>query len=101
MANNIEITVKINAKDTLTATLRKPLFNEYRYATMELQKQPGFLDQISCGSSLVQHCWVEGDQKLKTGDVSQDPEIATAYVSLCMDAYNELYKAFDSEIKKK
>lgn len=101
MAIMIEFIIKISSKKTLKATLRKPLFNEYRFATMELQKVPGTIDQLAAGSSLIQHCWVEGDEILKNGDTSKDPEIATAYASLCLDVYNELYSAFGIEIKKK
>lgn len=97
----VEFTVKINKNKSLKAELREPLFNDYRYATMELQKQPGYLDKLACGSAIVQHCWQGGDEELKNGDESKDNVIATAYSSLCIDVYNELYTAFEIEVKKK
>ena len=97
----VEFTVKVSEKEELKATLRRPLFSEYRFATMEYGKTAGYPDKLACGSSLVQHCWEDGDEKLKNGDTSKDPDIATAYASLCMDVYHELYIAFDIEVKKK
>lgn len=96
-----EFEIKITDKKTLKAVLREPLFKEYRFATMELTKTPGYIDKLACGSSIIQHCWEDGDEVLKQGDESKDPEIATAYSSLCIDVYNELYKGFEIEIKKK
>jgi hypothetical protein len=97
----IEFVVKLGDKKELKATLREPLFNEYRFASIELSKVPGHIDKIAAGSSLVQHCWVEGDETLKNGDESKDSEISRAYVSLCIDVYKELYTGFAVEIKKK
>jgi hypothetical protein len=97
----IEFAIKVSKDKELKAVLREPLFNEYRFATIELMKVPGHIDKLACGSSLIQHCWQDGDESLKNGDESKNPEIATAYASLCIDVYQELYIAFDIEVKKK
>jgi|LWDU01.1.fsa_nt_gi hypothetical protein len=97
----IEFTINIDDKRTLKAGLRQPLFNDYRYAMMELHKVESFVDTLAAGSSLIQHCWVEGDESLKTGNISEDPVIATAYASLCNQVYTELYIGFAIEVKKK
>lgn len=93
--------IEISKDKVLIAELREPLFREYRFATMELLKTPGYTDQLACGSSLVQHCWVGGDEKLKKGDESEDPEIAKAYTALALEVYLQVYAKVNADVKKK
>lgn len=95
----MEFTVTINNKEC-KAELREPLFNDYRMASMAANFN-GVYDRLGAGSSLIQHCWVSGDESLKKGDESKDPEIAKAYTALALDVYNEIYTELDIEIKKK
>lgn len=96
-----EFTIKINEEKELKAVLNEPLFEQYRFASMELIKMPGYVDKLAAGSSLVQHCWKEGPEELKAGDESKDADIAKAYASLCMDVYNEIFTGFEINVKKK
>jgi hypothetical protein len=99
MSNTITITIKSSEKE-YKVTLRKPLFNEYRMASIMLQTQDGHVDKLGCGSSLVQHCWEKGDEELKKGDETKNPDLATAYASLCIEAYDSLYTGFETDVKK-
>lgn len=96
-----KFSIKISKEKTLDCELRDPLFRDFRFASMELNSTAGRIDKLAAGSSLIQHCWVTGDDELKNGDESKDPQIAMAYTSLCIDVYNELYKGYEVEVKKK
>lgn len=79
--------------------LRRPLFIDFRMASQAYNNGDG--DLLAAGSSLVQYCWVKGDEKIKNGDESKDAEIANIYTALCLEAYHSLFKIYKSEIKKK
>jgi hypothetical protein len=96
---NYTFTIKTEEKE-YTAVLREPLFLDYRMCMMSLNNRDG-LDTLACGSSLVQHCWIEGDEELKKGDETKNPVIAKAYVTLCNKVYNEIASVYHSDVKKK
>jgi hypothetical protein len=99
MENTITVIVKTDKKK-YEVILKKPLFKEYRMASMMLQTSDGYIDKLGCGSSLVQHCWLKGDEELRSGDETTNPDIATAYASLCIEAYENLYIGFATDVKK-
>lgn len=100
LKDTIEITVKHPKKD-LKAILKRPNFETYKAATVALQTQEqGKVDYLAAGAILMTFCWVEGSPELENGANSSDPSIVAAYASACVDAYHELYIAFESVVKK-
>ena len=95
------ITVKMprGTKD-LKAVLKYPGFDEFRMAAMALQTGSGKADYLAAGRQFIKLCWVSGDENLKNGDESKDIDLQSAFVSACMDAYNEFFTSFDTEVKK-
>lgn len=105
MAEEKEKTMTITVKmpkgtKNLTAVLKYPGFDEFRMASMALQSASGKADYLGCGRQFIKLCWVSGDEALKNGDESKDKDLQSAFVAASMDAYNEFFTAFDTEVKK-
>lgn len=100
LKDTVEIVIKHPKKD-LKAVLKRPNFEVYKAATVALQTQtPGKVDYLAAGDILMKFCWVEGSPELENGSNSSDPDIVAAYASACVDAYHELYLAFETIVKK-
>lgn len=97
--HTMEYTITIKGKE-YKATLRDPLFLDYRMASVA-GKAYGVFDHLAAGSSLIQHCWTNGDEALKDGDETKDPELAKAYMSFCATVYTDIFGDTDVEVKKK
>lgn len=94
------ITVKMpEGQKDLKAVLREPLFNEFRMAAMALNAESGS-DYLAAGRQFIKYCWVGGDEKLKNADDTKDPDLNKAFAAACMDAYNEFFVTYETEVKK-
>ena len=97
--SDLKFEISIDGKD-YKAVLRKPLFTDYRMASLSLQSNTGKLDILAAGSSIIQYCWKSGSEELKNGDETDNPEIAKAYMNFCTAVYNKVFNETRAEIKK-